>query len=88
MVVPYSVPGAAETDLALSARFIDAANGRAFPAIPILVEKSAHPVASSMLLELPLAGLAPGTYHLYINAEDRVSKTMAGTRTTVTIAGD
>ena len=88
VVVPYSVPGAAETDLVLSARFIDAANGRAFPAIPILVGKSTHPVASSMLLELPLAGLAPGAYHLYINAEDRVSRTMAGTRTTVTIAGD
>jgi VWFA-related protein len=85
-VVPYSVPGATETDLVLSARFINAANGQAFPAIPILAGKSVHPVASSMALELPLAGLAPGTYHLYINAEDRVSKTMAGTRTTVTIS--
>ena len=32
-------------DLVLSARLIDAANGQAIPSIPILVGKSAHPVA-------------------------------------------
>jgi hypothetical protein len=87
-VVPYSVPGGAEPDLVLSARLIDAASGKAIPINLIVAGRTAHPVASAVTLEIPIAGFAPGTYHLYINAEDRVSKTMAGTRTTVTIAGD
>jgi VWFA-related protein len=87
-VVPYSVPGGAEPDLVLSARLIDAAGGKAIPINLVVAGRTAHPVASAVTLEIPLAGLAPGAYHLYINAEDRVSKTMAGTRTTVTIAGD
>ncbi len=87
-IVPFSVPGAVETDLALSARFINAADGRAYPVSPAVIARTAHPVASALTLEIPLDGLAPGAYHLDINAEDRVSGTKAMTRTTVTIAAD
>ena len=87
-VVPYAVPGAGETDLVLSARLIDAARGRAFPVSPAVIARTAHPTASALTLEIPLDGLPPGAYHLYINAEDRVSGTKAGTRTTVTIAAE
>ena len=87
-VVPYAVPGAGETDLVLSARLIDAAGGRAFPVNPAVIARTAHPAASALTLEIPLDGLAPGAYHLYINAEDRISGTKAMTRTRVTIAAE
>jgi len=88
VLVPYAVPGTAEPEVVLTARLIDAASGQAVPVGMALVGRSAHAATETLTIDLPLAGLAPGTYHLYINAEDRVSKTMAGTRTTVTIAGD
>jgi hypothetical protein len=69
----------------ISVRFVDAANGEAVTVSPIAGGRAVHPAADSVTLTLPLDGLAPGTYHLYINAQDRVSGTMAGTRTTVTI---
>jgi VWFA-related protein len=87
-VVPYAVPEAGETDLILTARLIDAAGGRAYPVSPAVIARTAHPAASTLTLEIPLDGLPPGAYHLYINAEDRISGTKAGTRTTVTIAAE
>ena len=88
VLVPYAVPGTAEPEVVLTARLIDAASGQSVPVGMALVGRSAHAATETLIIDLPLAGLAPGTYHLYINAEDRVSKTKAGTRTTVTIAGD
>ena len=88
VLVPYAVPGTAEPEVVLTARLIDAASGQAVPVGTALVGRSVHAVTETLTIDLPLAGLAPGAYHLYINAEDRVSRTMAGTRTTVTIAGD
>ncbi len=88
VLVPYAVPGTAEPEVVLTARLIDAASGQVVPVGMALVGRSAHAATETLTIDLPLAGLAPGTYHLYINAEDRISKTMAGTRTTVTIAVD
>ncbi len=86
VLVPYAVPGTAEPEVVLTARLIDAATGAPVPAGVALVGRASRGATETLTLDLPLAGLAPGTYHLYISAEDRISKTMAGTRTTVTIA--
>ena len=86
VLVPYAVPGTAEPEVVLTARLIDAGTGAPVPAGVALVGRASRGATETLTLDLPLAGLAPGTYHLYINAEDRVSKTMAGTRTTVTIS--
>jgi VWFA-related protein len=88
VLVPYAVPGTAAPEVVLTARLIDAATGMPVPAGVALVGRASHGATETLTLDLPLAGLAPGTYHLYISAEDRVSKTMAGTRTTVTISVD
>ena len=87
-VVPYSSPGVDGSDVAFAVRIVDAAGGRAVEAAPVLAGRSATPNASSVTLEIPLAGLAPGTYYLYINAEDRASKTLASARTTLVVSGD
>jgi VWFA-related protein len=88
VLVPYAVPGTAEPDVFLSVRFVNARSGAAATASATLVGRAAHGAVETLTLALPLDGLAPGTYHLYINAQDRVSGTMAGTRTTVTISKD
>jgi VWFA-related protein len=87
-VVPYVVPGTAETEIVLSASLINATGGEALPVVFTLVGRSWHSVAETVSLEFPLSGLAPGAYILYINAEDRVSKTRAHAQTALVISGD
>jgi VWFA-related protein len=87
-VVPYAAPGTGEPDVAFSVQLIDAATGEAVPVAAAQAGTSWHPAAAAVTLEIPLAGLAPGTYHLYINAEDRASGTLAHARTTLVISRD
>lgn len=39
-------------------------------------------------MEFPITGLAPGSYILYINAEDQASKTLAHVQTALVITED
>jgi len=87
-VIPYSVPGTDEPDVVLSARLIDAATGEVVPAAPALAGTSWHTAAQAVTLEIPLAGLAPGKYLLYVTAEDRVSGTMAHAQTALVVSID
>ncbi|MBE3129493.1 MAG: VWA domain-containing protein [Acidobacteria bacterium] len=84
-VVPYSVAGADEPDVVLSGRLIDARSGQAIPVALTLIGRSWHSEAETVSLEFPLVGVAPGKYILYINAEDRASKTMASAQTSLVI---
>ena len=87
-VVPYAVPGATDPDVVFSVGLIDAATGTTVPVAASAAGTGWHPITPSVTLEIPLAGLAPGTYYLYINAEDRASKTLASARTTLVVSGD
>jgi VWFA-related protein len=87
-VVPYVVPGTAEPEIVLSASLINAKGGKVLPVAFTLVGRSWQSVAETVSLEFPLTGLAPGAYILYINAEDRVSKTRAHAQTALVISGD
>ena len=87
-VVPYVVPGTAEPEIVLSASLINATGGEALPVAFTLVGRSWHSAAETISLEFPLSGLAPGAYILYINAEDRVSKTRAHAQTALVIFED
>jgi VWFA-related protein len=87
-VVPYVVPGTAEPEIVLSASLISAKGGEVLPVAFTLVGRSWHSVAETVSLQFPLTGLAPGAYILYINAEDRVSKTRAHAQTALVISGD
>ena len=87
-VVPYAAPGEADPDLVFSVGLIEARTGREVPVVAAPAGSSWHPVAPSVTLEVPVAGLAPGTYYLYINAEDRVSKALASARTTLVVSKD
>jgi VWFA-related protein len=92
-VVPYTIAGATEfgtgeSDVAFSARLIDAATGKVLPVAFALVGRNWYPAAQAVSLEFPIAGLAPGRYLLYVTAEDRVSKTLASAQTTLLISED
>ncbi len=92
-IVPYSVAGATEygtnePDVVLSGRLIDARSGQAVPVAVTLVGRTWHSAAETVSLEIPLGGLAPGKYLLYINAEDRASRTMASAQTSLVIFED
>ena len=87
-VVPYSAPGLEGPDPAFAVRLVAAAGGQAVDAAPVPAGRSATAGASSVTFEIPVAGLTPGTYYLYINAEDRVSKALASARTTLVVSAD
>lgn len=87
-VIPYSVPGTAEPDVVLSARLINAATGEVVPVAFTLAERNWRRDGEAVGLEFSLVDLAPGKYLLYVNAEDRVSKTLAHVQTALTIARD
>ena len=87
-VVPYAVAGTDEPDVVLSGRLINAVSGRAVPVALTLVGRAWHSAAETVSLEIPLGGLAPGKYLLYINAQDRASKTMASTQISLVISED
>jgi VWFA-related protein len=87
-VVPCAVPGTAEPDLVLSGHLIDASNGRRLPVEFSLLSRAFARSSMSLTLEFPVEGLAPGRYILYVNAEDRTSKSMGHAQTGLTISGD
>jgi VWFA-related protein len=84
-VIPCSVPGNAQPDLAVAAYLIHSVTGERTPVPFSLVEKSQWGPLEVLTLEFPVAGLAPATYLLYIYAEDPGSRTIAHVQTAVTI---
>lgn len=84
-VIPFSVPEVAEPDIVLTARLINAATGEAAPAAAVLAGTSRHQSVGTAVLEIPLSELKPGKYFVYINAEDRASKTNAHSQTVLVV---
>jgi len=87
-IVPYSVAGTDEPDVVLTGRLINARSGQAVPVAMILVGRTWHSAAETVSLEIPLGGVTPGKYILYINAQDRASKSMASAQTALVISED
>lgn len=74
--------------MVLAARLIDAASGQAAPVEFTLAGTSWSSAARTVRMEFPITGLAPGSYILYINAEDQASKTLAHVQTALVITED
>lgn len=87
-VVPCAVPGAAEPDLVLSGHLIDAASGGRLPVEFSLLSRAFARRSMTVTVEFPVEGLAPGRYVLYINAEDRISKSLGHAQTALVKASD
>jgi len=84
-LVPYWVPGEAEPDLAFSAYVIDARSAARTPLSFSGVERIRGGSQGLLSFEIPLAGLAPGTYYLHFHGEDRASTSAGHTTTTILI---
>lgn len=86
-LVPFTVPGR-EAPIIFSAHLIDASTGEPEPVIIRQVGTSKRGMAQTVSLEIALAGLVPGRYLLYVNAEDPASRTLAYAQTYLIIADD
>jgi len=84
-VVPFAVPAGTSPDVAISAFVLDAGSGRRMAVEPVLVGRTGDGTAGTARLELPVVELPPGRYVLYVNAENRGSKTLAHTQTSFVI---
>jgi VWFA-related protein len=84
-LVPYWVPGEAEPDLAFSAYVIDARSAARTPLRFSGVERIRGGPQGLLSFEIPVAELAPGTYFLHFHGEDRASRSVGHTSTTLII---
>jgi hypothetical protein len=85
VVIPCAVPGGAEPELALSANLVNAASGERSLVAASLIDAVKKGPLEILTLEIPTAGIAPGTYYLHFYAEDRVSKALGHTFTRLVI---
>jgi VWFA-related protein len=79
-VVPYSVAGLVEPAVELSAYLIDAASGERQPVSFYLQSRTRLGTSEAQILEFSPAGVRPGTYRLYIHAEDTDSRARSHTQ--------
>jgi VWFA-related protein len=84
-MVPYWVPGEVEPDLTFLAYVIDAKSA-ARTALSISgVERIRGGPQGLLMFEIPVGGLAPGTYYLHFHGQDRTSNSAGHTSTTILI---
>lgn len=86
VVIPCAVPAGAPADLALTASLIDAATGTRSPLKIASVDRTPKGPLEIMTLEIPTAGIAPGTYYLHFYAQDRAAGSLGHAFTTLLIA--
>jgi VWFA-related protein len=85
VIIPFSVPGGVEPDLALSAYLVNSTSGERSPVTFSRTELKQNGRQKVLTLELPITGFAPGTYFIHFNAEDRASKSLGHTYATLVI---
>lgn len=84
-IIPYSATGEAEPDLAFSAYAIDANSAVRTSVTFSRIERARSGPQGLLAFEIPVAGLAPGTYFLHFHAEDRVSRSIGHTFATLVV---
>jgi hypothetical protein len=84
-MVPYLAPGDAEPDLAFSAYAIDAKSAARTSVTFARIERIRSGPQGLLSFEIPVAGLAAGTYYLHFHAEDRASRSIGHAYATLVI---
>ena len=87
-LVPFSVPGVSEPDVAPSVRLVEAGTAQAWPGTASLVGTIRHSWGETAILEIPIPALKPRDYFFYVNGLDRTSRTAAYTFTGLTVRED
>jgi VWFA-related protein len=84
-IVPYWAPGEVEPDIAFQAYAIDAKTAARTAIDFSRVDRIRSGPQGLLSFEIPLAGLAPGTYYLHFHGEDRASNSAGHTSTSLII---
>jgi hypothetical protein len=84
-VIPCAVAGGGQPDLAVSARFVDAATGGELPVVAVLSGQTQKGPLQILTLEFITADIPPGTYYLHVYAEDRTSGALGHTFTRLVV---
>lgn len=85
-VIPYSFPGSSAAGFNWTAHLVRLESGERVPlmALPLAGVKAGDLIAQ--FLEIPVEGLSPGKYDLYLHAENTASGEAADVRTPLTIS--
>ena len=84
VIIPCAIPGGGQPELGLSANLANSASGERTAISILRTDRIQKGPLEILALELPAAGIAPGTYYLQFNAQDRVSGSLGHTFTTLT----
>ena len=83
VIIPCGHPGSERPELALSANLADLASGEQSALSILRMDRVQKGPIEVLTLELPVAGIVPGTYSLHFYAQDRVSGALGHTFTTL-----
>ncbi|MEN6311568.1 MAG: hypothetical protein ABFD80_08555, partial [Acidobacteriota bacterium] len=85
ILLPYSVEAEKSADMGFSVSLVQSASGVKIPVACGLAGKTRNGARETARLELPIDGLEPGDYLLYIFAEDRASQARGHVQTAFTV---
>jgi VWFA-related protein len=86
IVIPCALAGAGQSELTVSASLVNAASGEHLPIAIARMDKAPKGPLDILTLEIPTAGLAPGTYYLHFYAQDRATGSLGHTFTTLVVS--
>ncbi len=85
IVMPCAFPGAGLSELAMSAHLVNSTSGERSPLTIARVDRAPKGPLEILTLDVPTAGIAPGTYYLHFNAQDRATGSLGHAFTTLII---
>lgn len=88
VLLPYSVAADGSADMGFSVSLMSSATGLKIPVACTLIGRTRNGSGETAELELPVDALEPGSYLLYIFAEDRAAQARAHAQTSFTIANE
>ncbi len=86
VVIPCAVAGGGQPELSLSANLVNSATGERAPIAIGRMDRVRKGPLEILTVELPTAGIAPGTYYLHFYAQERASGSLGHTFTTLVVS--
>ena len=86
VVIPCAIPGGGQPELSLSANLVNSATGERTPIAIGRMDRVRKGPLEILTVEFPTVGIAPGTYYLHFNAQDRASGSLGHTFTTLVVS--
>jgi VWFA-related protein len=84
-IIPCSVDGGGQPELALSANLVNSESGERIPVSILRMDRTQNGPLEILTVEIFTAEIAPGTYYLHFYAQDRASGSLGHTSTMLVI---